>query len=114
MLKKVLIVSAFAIVACDSDGPSGVGPNLTLSSDSVSVAVGANTSVTATITNITGTPQFISRDVTVATVNGFGVISGIGPGVTYVVSSVIGMPAVRDSVRVRVTETGGGGGEPLA
>ena len=113
MLKQLFIVSTIVIVACDHDGPSGTGPALTLSADSVNVAVGANTSVTATISNATGTPQFVSRDETVATVNGFGVISGVAPGMTYVVSSVIGMPNVRDSVRVRVTQTGGGTG-PLA
>ena len=104
-MKTLLAVTsvAAALLACGND-PVGRtdDPELTLSADSVTVDVGASTSVTATVLN-TGEPaRYDSRDPAVATVTGSGSISGVAAGSTYVVATLSDRPDVRDSVRVRV------------
>jgi hypothetical protein len=111
MLKKLFVILVFATVACDSGTTDPGNPRLTLSADSVSVTVGANTAVTATVVNVTGSAEFVSRDEAIARVSSTGLITGVAAGTTYIVSSVSGLPLVRDSVRVRVNEPGVG--EPL-
>lgn len=105
MLKKLFCLICLVVAACD-DGPIDPGndPTLTLSADSVSVAVGGNTSVTATITNTTAPAQFVSRDEAIARVDANGTITGVRAGVTYIVGSISNRPTVRDSVRVRVAQ----------
>lgn len=95
--------SVAAFVACGDDPVEPPGdPQLSLSADSVVVEVGGAASVDATVTNTSESPQFVSRDLGVATVNAAGAISGVGVGSTYVVATLPGHAAVRDSVRVRV------------
>jgi len=77
-------------------------PQLTLSADSVTVDVGASTSVTVTVRNTGQSAQFVSRDQSVATVQADGAISGMAVGSTYVVATLANRADVRDSVRVRV------------
>ena len=105
--KFLLIAAALVLVACDGDDPTNPeNPQVTLSADSVSVVLGATTSVTATVTGATQQAQFVSRDQNIAQVNGTGTITGVAIGTTYVVATV---GSARDSVRVRVTQLSGGG-----
>jgi hypothetical protein len=105
-MKKLCLIAVIGFVACEDPIDPPV-PTLTLSADSLTVAVGANTSVTATITNIAAVAQFVSRDEAIARVNASGTITGVAAGTTYIVSSLSTMPSVRDSVRVRVSQAGG-------
>ena len=100
---------AASVVACGKDPVANddpvepeAAPQLTLSPDSVVVAVGDGSLVNATIRNASGPTQYVSRDVSVATVNANGAIRAVGIGSTYVVGTLSDRPAARDSVRVRV------------
>lgn len=99
MTKKFWLIAALMGAACDSDGSTGIEPQITLSADSVDVMIGNTTTVTATVANGSGTPQFISRNPAVAQVTGAGAITGLGAGSTFVVAS---LGNARDSVRVVV------------
>ena len=102
-------LAAAAFLACGKDpvepkvepgvDPNG-GPQITLSPDSVVVAVGDGSLLTATIRNATGPAQYVSRDQSVATVNANGAIRAEGTGSTYVVATLSDRPNVHDSVRV--------------
>ena len=103
MHKKILIASLLVLAACNDDGTGpGDDPVLTLSSDSLSVQVGATTVVTATIQPAGGSAQFTSRDNTVATVDANGAITGLKVGKTVVVGTLAGNSNVRDSLIVAV------------
>ncbi len=107
MTKKILFVAAIALIACNDDPiDPDTDPSLTLSADSVAIAIGSSTTVNATITNATGFAEFESRNTAVATVNTTGTITGVEVGTTYVVSTLNNMASVRDSVRVRVMPEG--------
>ena len=98
-----VVSSVAAFVACGDDPVEPPGdPQLSLSADSVIVEVGGSASVDATLRNTSESPQFVSRDLSVATVNAAGAISGVGVGSTYVVATLPGHAEVRDSLRVRV------------
>lgn len=103
MRKKLFFASLIVFSACSEDGTGpGDDPQLTLSSDSLSVQVGASTVVTASVAPAGGVAQFISRDNTIATVDANGAITGHRVGRTVVVGSLIGNPSVRDSLIVAV------------
>jgi hypothetical protein len=103
-MRKIAVIAAMLAFTACSDDPSDPGndPALSLSADSVSVTVGGNTTVAATILNSTAIAQFSSRDNTIAEVNATGTITGIRTGRTVVVSTLPGTNA-RDSVIVNVT-----------
>ncbi len=109
-MKKLVVLFAVLMLACDgeSTGPNDE-PSLTLSTDSVVIAIGSTATVDASIKNATGSVQFVSRDNDVATVSAAGLIEAHALGTTYVVATLSQMPAVRDSVRVRVVEPGAPG-----
>jgi hypothetical protein len=96
-------LAAVALLACD-DGPvdRNGDPQLTLSPDSVVVAVFESSPLTATVRNAGGAIRYVSRDQGVATVNASGAVSAVAVGSTYVVAALPDRPDVRDSVRVRV------------
>jgi hypothetical protein len=104
-MQKIALMAAVLLVlaACEDKDPAQPknDPTLTLSADSVGVVIGATTTVTATITNSTAAAQFLSRNDAIAEVTSTGVITGIGAGRTFVVSTLAGT-AVRDSVIVGV------------
>ena len=110
MRSGFLLIAALTLVGCSEDGSLDPGPVpvLTLSEDSVSLLVGSTRAVTATVSNSTATPAFASRDENVARVSATGTITGIAVGTTYVVSFLPNLPDVRDSVRVRVSQTPSG------
>ena len=94
--------AAAAFLACGTDTVEPtVEPDVTLSTDSLTVDVGGSASVTATVRNSSQTAQFISRNTGVAAVTASGAISGVGIGSTYIVASLSGTDA-RDSVHVLV------------
>lgn len=101
-------LAAAAALACDRNPVERNGdPQLTLSPDSVVVGVYQSSPLTATVRDANGaiqhvSPQYVSRDESVATVNANGAISALAAGVTYVVATLPDRPDVRDSVRVRV------------
>lgn len=66
---------------------------------SVTLLVGANQALTATVQGPTTAPTFTSLNTTIATVNGAGIVTGTGPGVTYVVANI---GTIRDSARIAV------------
>ncbi|CAA9336438.1 MAG: hypothetical protein AVDCRST_MAG89-2407, partial [uncultured Gemmatimonadetes bacterium] len=105
--RVAVLVTAAGLLGC---GKSPVErrdePQLTISADSVTVGVGASASVAATVLNNSEPAQFVSRDPSVATVNGSGAISGVAVGSTYVVATLPNRADVRDSVRVRVMAQG--------
>ncbi|MGQ0814087.1 MAG: Ig-like domain-containing protein, partial [Gemmatimonadota bacterium] len=105
MRKIFLLAIGLTFAACDggSDPTDPNAPRLTLSADSVAIAVGASSQVTATVVNSTAAAQFLSRDTTVARVSGSGAITGVSAGRTVVVGSLTGNAAVRDSVVVVVS-----------
>ena len=75
-----------------------------LSADSVTVSVGASTTVTAS--GMGGVQHdFVTRNANIAQVNAMGTITGVSVGVTYVVATA---GTQRDSVRVRVAAPSGG------
>jgi CubicO group peptidase (beta-lactamase class C family) len=103
------LLLAASFVACDKDPVSEQknDSELTLAPDSVVVRVTQSSTVNATVRDASGATQYVSiayvsRNPSVATVNGNGTISGQTAGSTYVVASVADRPNVRDSVRVRV------------
>ena len=101
---------AAAFLACDDAPVEPTGnPQLILSVDSVVVGVGDASLLSATVLNATGTPQYVSRDQSVATVNVNGAIQAVAAGSTYVVAMLSDNPDVRDSVRVRVLPPPTGG-----
>ena len=105
---KALLIGtwvAVSFVACDK-GPveQTEDPVITLSTDSVTVAVGASATVSATVLHTSQAALFISRDQSVATVNANGLITGVKPGATYVVATLASGASIRDSVRVRVPD----------
>lgn len=106
MLKKFCLIAGLALVGCTDDegGPTmpGPDPTLTLSADSISLMVGANTTLSATIANSTAPAVFVSRDETVATVSSAGVIAGVKAGRTVIAASLSGQAQIRDSVIVVV------------
>lgn len=99
----VAMLSAVATAACGDHpvAPDPV-PQLSLSADSITVEVGASSSVSATVRNATEPAQFVSRDPVVAVVNGVGAITAVAPGSTYIVATLASRPDVRDSIHVRV------------
>ena len=109
MLKKFFIASLIFAAACSDDDGTGIDedPVLTLSSDSVSVQVGASTVVTATVQPVGDVAQFVSRDNTIATVDANGAITGLRVGKTVVVSTLSAHPNVRDSLIVAVVAAPG-------
>ena len=114
MLKKFLLIAAVVLAACDDDstGPDP-DPVLTLSPDSVGVVVGSTALVGTSVANSTASVQLVSRNTSVATVNGTGTITGVSAGTTWVVGTLTGLPDVRDSVKVAVTASGGGIQQPI-
>ncbi|MGQ0561409.1 MAG: Ig-like domain-containing protein [Gemmatimonadota bacterium] len=104
MRKQLLFLCALALAACDGADPfqGGDDPSLTLSPESVQVTVGATRQVTAVVTNSSAAAEFVSRDTAVARVSANGTITGVRTGRTFVVSTLSGKPAVRDSVPVAV------------
>jgi dienelactone hydrolase len=121
-MKKILAVTlvAASFVACDKDPVAQDGdPQLTLSADSLVLGVYQwSAPLTVTVRNASGaiqhdvSLQHVSRDQSVATVNGNGAISAVGVGSTYVVATLLGRPDVRDSVRVRVHADSCSGARP--
>ena len=108
MLKKLLLFAAVALMACDKDTTApGDDPALVLSPDSLSVTAGSTALVGATISNTTATAEFSTRNSAVATVSSTGTVSGVSVGTTYIVGSLTGMPSIKDSVKVVVTQAGG-------
>jgi len=101
-------LAAAAVLACDGNPVERNGDSrLTLSPDSVVVGVYQSSPLTATVRDASGeiqyvSPQYVSRDQSVATVNASGAISAVAVGATYVVATLPDRPDVRDSVRVRV------------
>ena len=108
---RLLVAAAF--LACDN-GPVDPNstPRLTIEADSVAVDLFTSASVMAAVFNATETPQFVSRDEKVATVNSLGAVTGVAVGSTYVVASLANHPAARDSIRVRVYSDSCGGARP--
>ena len=103
----VLVAASF--VACDENPvEQSNDPQLTLTADSVVVEVfTAAPPLAVTVRNGNGAIQYdaslnyVSRDLSVATVNANGAISGVAVGSTHVVVTLSERPDVRDSVRVR-------------
>ena len=101
-------LAAAAFIACDKSPVEQDGdPQLTLSPDSVVVGVFESSPLIATVRDAGGairhvSPQYVSRDMGVATVSASGAISAVAVGSTYVVAALPDRPDVRDSVRVRV------------
>lgn len=103
-----LLVAAVAVIGCgDGSGPIDPQPDpqLTLSPDSIVVLTGASATVTATVVNSTAAVQFTSRNQAVAQVSATGNVTGVSVGTTFVVATLSGNNEVRDSLRVRVTQT---------
>jgi hypothetical protein len=113
MSKKFVLITAALLAACDGDstGPN-TDPALTLSPDSVSVAVGGTALVGTSVSNTSASVELVSRNTSVATVNGAGTITGVTTGTTFVVGTLAGVPNVRDSVKVVVTSANNVG-EPI-
>ena len=108
VLMTVLLLAA-SFVACDKDpvGEENGDSQLTLSPDSVVVRLFQSSPLSVTVRNASGALEnvpvsYVSRDVSVATVNANGTINAVAVGSTYVVATVSNRPDVRDSVRVRV------------
>ncbi|MES2521440.1 MAG: prolyl oligopeptidase family serine peptidase [Gemmatimonadota bacterium] len=113
MSAKALVaitLAAAAFLACDTDPVApkdnpvdqNDAPRLTLSVDSIVVNAGDGSLLTATLSNASGTTEYVSRDQSVATVNANGAIRATGAGSTHVLVMLAGRSDVRDSVRVRV------------
>jgi hypothetical protein len=100
----VLILTLFAAAAC-SDDPTDSGDdiNLSVSPDSLTLTVGQNQTVTATITGTTQQATFSSTNTTVATVDAAGSVSARAVGSTYIVAAI---GNVRDSAKVVVKAVG--------
>lgn len=109
-------VAAAALLACgegavapnpeprvDPPVDPSTAPQVTLSADSIDIATGDGSLLTATIRNAAGPTRYVSRDPAVATVNANGAVRAVGVGTTYVVATPSDRPTVHDSVRVRVT-----------
>ena len=103
------LLMGVSFVACDKDpvAEQNDDSQLTLSPDSVVVRLSQSSSLNVTVRDGSGAIQnvsvtFVSRDLSVATVNPNGTISGVAVGSTYVVAARSDRPDVRDSVRVRV------------
>jgi uncharacterized protein len=110
---------AVSLVACDnSPVEQNSDPQVTISPDSVVVGLYQSSAPLAvTVRNASGeiayVPlQYVSRDQSVATVNGFGAITAVGAGSTYVIATLADRPDVRDSVRVRVHADSCSGARP--
>jgi uncharacterized protein len=96
-------LAAAAFLACDKNPVEEIGDRpLTISPDSVVVAVGDGSLLTAAIRNASGPVQYVSRDQSVATVNANGAVRAMKVGSTYVVATLSDRPDVLDSIRVRV------------
>ena len=102
-----------ALLACDKD-PVGanVDAQIAIAAESLTVNMFTSASAFAMVSNTFDTPQYASRDQTVATVNAQGAVTGVALGSTYVVASLKNYPTVRDSVRVRVYSDSCGGARP--
>jgi dienelactone hydrolase len=110
-------LSAVIVLACSKDAvePKGVPPvepQLSIFADSVAVDIFTSASVSAAVFNTADAPQWVSRDETIATVNGSGSITGVAVGSTYVVAALSKHATARDSVRVRVYSDSCGGARP--
>jgi dienelactone hydrolase len=86
----------------DPKGESNGGAQVTLSSDSVVLAVGDGSLLFAAVRNATGPVQYVSRSAGVATVNANGAVRATGTGSTYVVATLAERSDARDSVSIRV------------
>jgi len=107
MLKKLCLITAVTIIACDGDSVNPFpNPTVTLSPDSITILVGGSANFTSTVTNWTGSVQFVTRNEAIAQITSPGVVTGMAQGETYIVASIDAANA-RDSVRVRVTPSGG-------
>jgi hypothetical protein len=104
MRRFVFLIAALALAACTEDDPinPGVDPAITLSSDSIAVAIGATSKIIPTISNTTETAVFVSRDTTIAKVDASGTITGLRSGKTVVVASLSNHSSIRDSLIVAV------------
>ena len=106
MQKKLWTIAALALAAC---GVSGTDPadqvRIDLSTESITLNVGASATVSVIITNTSTLPDLVVRDSNIASATlGAGIqITGLQVGTTYVVAAIPGFPAARDSVRVTVT-----------
>jgi hypothetical protein len=94
-----LLITGLLLAACDGDDNTGIETSITLSADSLDVMIGNTTTVTATVVNGNGAPQFTSRNANVAQVSSTGTITGLASGSTYVVAT---LGSAHDSVRVIV------------
>ena len=112
MTRKFLLIAAALLMACGSDDIVDPAPiQVVIGPDSVIVVTGTTTNISAQVNGSSEQPQFVSRDQNIAQVNGSGTITGVTAGTTYVVASISN---ARDSVRVRVTQQPGNGGQPLS
>jgi dienelactone hydrolase len=110
-------LSAAACLACSKDAvepgiDSDDGPQLSIFADSVAVDIFTSVNVSAALFNTADTPQWTSRDQSIATVDASGAITGIRIGSTYVVAALSKHMDARDSVRVRVYSDSCGGARP--
>jgi dienelactone hydrolase len=102
------------LAACGKD-PVGANMDaqLTIAAESVAVNMYRTASLSPLVShNTVNTPQYISRNVTIATVNAVGTVTGVGVGSTYVAASIPGYPKAGDSIRVRVYSDSCGGARP--
>jgi hypothetical protein len=114
MIKKLLLFAAVALIACDKNTTEpNEDPSIALSPDSLTVAMGSTALVGSAVTNTTAATEFMTRNSAVATVNATGTVSGVGAGTTWIIGTLVGMPSIKDSVKVVVTQTGGGGQQPI-
>ena len=119
---RVLALAAVALIACGENPVEEISdsnPQLTLSADSVVVGLyKSSVPVAFTVRSGSGAIQYgvslkyVSRDPSIASVNGSGAIEGVAVGSTYVVATLPDRADVRDSVRVRVHSDSCSGARP--
>ncbi len=105
MHRKLLMIAALAIAACNDTGTDPDEVRISLAADAITLDAGSTTTVSVIITNANILPVLVIRDSAVAgAILASGIeITGLQAGTTYVVASLPGHPGARDSVRVTVT-----------
>ena len=104
-MKAMIAVAAVsaAFLACSkSPVEQTQAPQLEYTTDSLNVLAGGSLRLVALTSNTTASPQYVSRDSSIAVVSAEGLIFGLKMGTTHVIATLTGHPDVRDSVRVRV------------